>query len=702
MGQAERTPIGSFISKSIAPSILDRVTIRTLAALICVTGVASLIGMASIASPAEAQVQARAGNEQLTRKDQKFYRKAYKAAKKRDWPGAHRLASRAKNTLPAKALRWLNYREIGNRATFDQISRFITANPTWPSQHRLIRRAEEAMESSRVSDQTAMDWFARYRPLSGPGQIRLAEAMLANGMKDDGLQWLRYAWINNVFARRTSKALYRRHRKVLRKFDHIARLDYLLWQGHRYSARRLYSLVPPGYRKLAEARESLMVRGPGVDSKIAAVPDDLLRDGGLAYERLRWRRRKNLDDRARDILLQPLTHLGPKPKKWWLERHIQTRSALREGKANLAYRLASGHGQLAGHFSYAQAEWLSGWIALRFLNKPKIALGHFASLHGHLRYPVSLARAAYWSGRASMALDKSKDGLQWYQDAARYPSTYYGQLAIEVLGKLPGKTSRWQMPPEPRPAKRAVQAFNERELVRLSHMLVSLDQEVHLYPIILHLSRTADSPKDSLQAARLGHDLAQPALAVRAAKEALRKGTLLPKTGYPMLAGLRPMPIEPALAHAVARQESEFNPKAVSSSSARGLMQLLPRTARKVAKGLRLRYRKDRLFDPHYNMRLGAAYLGQLIRRYRGSYIMALAAYNAGPNRVKRWLRQNGDPRKGKVDPIDWVEAIPISETRNYVQRVMENLQVYRWRFNPTGTKLALFRDLHRSDIASQ
>ncbi len=194
----------------------------------------------------------------------------------------------------------------------------------------------------------------------------------------------------------------------------------------------------------------------------------------------------------------------------------------------------------------------------------------------------------------------------------------------------------------------------------------------------------------------------QPDLAVRTAKISLRAGTLLARTGYPVLATLPPMKIEAALAHAVARQESEFDPRAISSASARGLMQLLPRTARKVAKSLGLRYRKSRLFEGHYNMRLGAAYLGQLIKAYRGSYIMALAAYNAGPNRVRRWLRQNGDPRKGAIDPIDWVEAIPISETRNYVQRVMENLQVYRWRLRPRTAKLALLQDLHRNGPPTQ
>jgi soluble lytic murein transglycosylase len=630
----------------------------------------------------------------LSHQDRALYRKAFRAAKKNDWRGAHRLARKAENSLPAKALRWLNYRLPGNRARFGEIADFLDANPTWPSRDRLIRRAEEAMEISRVADPIALEWFTLHRPLSGPGQIRLAEAMLRNGMTEDGRQWLRYAWVNNVFARRMSKALYRRHRKILTKADHMARLDHMLWQGHRYSARRLYSLVPRDYRKLAEARESLMVRGPGVDSKITAVPKALLNDSGLAYERLRWRRRKNLDERAREILLKPPPNLGPRPKKWWLERHIQARGALREGEAGLAYRLASEHGQLAGNFSYAQAEWLSGWIALRYLNDAGTALRHFGNLYGQVKFPVSRARAAYWAGRASMALGNKKDGTKWYRSAAEHPSTYYGQLATGALGSK----GRWRMPKVPSPSRAAMRRFNSRELVRLSHMLLELKQEEHLRPIILHLTRAAPSAEGRLQAARLSQGLGQSTLAVRAAKLALRAGTLLPRIGYPVLSNLAPMPIEAALAHAVARQESEFDATAVSPASARGLMQLLPRTARKVAKSLRLRYRRNRLFDGRYNMRLGAAYLGQLVKAYRGSYIMALAAYNAGPKRVSRWLRKNGDPRRGTVDPIDWVEAIPISETRNYVQRVMENLQVYRWRFNPRSAKLALNQDLRRGN----
>ena len=631
----------------------------------------------------------------LSPHDQALYKKAFRAAKNSNWANALGWAGKAQNPLPAKALQWMHYLKRGNQSKFSEIAAFLKANPNWPSIEILIRRAEEAMERSHISDQAALDWFTRHHPLTGPGQMRLAEAMLAMGLPEEGNNWLRYAWVNNRFSRQQSKTIYRDHHQTLTQADHLARLDRLLWLGHRHSARRLYSLIPKGYRKLAEARESLMVQAPGVDGKIAAVPYALLADTGLIFERLRWRRRKGLDQRAQEILLKPIRELGPRPEKWWLERHIQIRMALRESDVDLAYRLASEHRQKAGGFSFAQAEWLAGWIALRHVEKANRALHHFVVLYKNVRYPVSLARAAYWAGRANAALGRRNDATAWYKAATRYPGTYYGQLAFQAIDY----SGSWLMPKEPTPTPAAIVNFKKRELIQLSHLLAELGQENLLRPFLLHLADIANNPSERTLVARLSADLGQSALAVRTAKISLRQGTFLPRTGYPILAALPPMKIEPALIHAVARQESEFNPRAVSSASARGLMQLLPQTARKIAKSLRIAYRRDRLFDAWYNMRLGSAYLGQMVNKYRGSYILALAAYNAGPNRVKRWLRQNGDPRNGVIDPIDWIELIPITETRNYVQRVMENLQVYRWRLKPKLAVLTLLQDLHRNGL---
>ena len=631
----------------------------------------------------------------LSRHDQALYKKAFRAAENNKWANALGWAGKAQNLLPAKALHWAHYLKPRNQSKFSEIAAFLHANPNWPSIKILTRRAEEAMGLSHISNQTVLDWFTRHHPLTGPGQIRLAETMLAIGLKEEGNNWVKYAWVNNRFSRQQSKAIYRDHNQTLTQADHLARLDQLLWLGHRHSARRLYSLVPKGYRKLAEARESLMVQAPGVDGKIAAVPYALLSNTGLTYERLRWRRRKGLDQRAQEILLKPRQELGPRPEKWWTERHIQSRIALRKSNADLAYRLAAEHAQQAGGIPFAQAEWLSGWIALRYLKNANRALHHFVVLYQNVRYPVSLARAAYWAGRANTALGRHNDAAAWYKAAAQHPATYYGQLASQVTVD----SGSWLIPREPSPTAAAIVNFKKRELIQLSHLLAELGQEKLLRPFLLYLAAIANNPSERTLVARLGAELGQPALAVRAAKISLRQGTFLARTGYPIIAALPPMEIEPALIHAVARQESEFNPRAISSASARGLMQLLPQTARKTAKSLRIAYRRDRLFDAWYNMRLGSAYLGQMEEKFRGSYILALAAYNAGPNRVKRWLRQNGDPRNGVIDPIDWIELIPITETRNYVQRVMENLQVYRWRLKPKLAVLTLLQDLHRNDL---
>lgn len=656
---------------------------------------AALLLAVALAALAPPPARAEVGSDLLSNADRLLYRRAFALARKADWRSAHRKARKAAEPLPGKVLYWLQYRQPGTRAKFDEIAGFIRANPHWPQIERLTRRAEEAMPRGPEHDQAVLDWFNSRPPLSGAGQLRLAEAMMRRQMTADGITWLRHAWINNTFSKREARSIYRRHKKHLRPEDHVARLDRLLWNGWRYSARRLYGLVPTPQRRLAEARVSLMVQGPGVDAKIAAVPAAFRQDPGLAYERLRWRRRKRLDDRAREILLQAPDVLGPKPQKWWFERHVQARKALREGEISLAYRLAGQHGQTSGSVSFAEAEWLAGWIALRFLNDGKAALGHFQRLHEAVRFPVSRARAAYWLGRAHDDLGDGKTARQWWRRAAAHATTYYGQLAVERLGEA----EAWRPPDEPKLDGDAVDAFNRTELVRTVRLLAELGEHEHLRPLLLRLAKAAKTPAQRLLTARLGATVERNELAVRGAKIALRAGTALARAGYPALRGLPAIPIEPALAHAVARQESEFNAKAVSHAGARGLMQLLPRTARKTAKSLRLQYRRQKLFEPRYNIRLGAAYLDRLIRAYKGSYIMALAAYNAGPHRVKRWVRDFGDPRNPAVDAIDWVESIGLSETRNYVQRVLENLQIYRRRLATRPVALALLRDLRRNGV---
>lgn len=647
----------------------------------------------TVAAPPAPGVKDAAPGEFLSDKDKSVYVKAFRAAEKRRWANARRTGAKASNPLPAKIIDWLYYKQPQNHASFGEISGFIDANPHWPGLHRLQRRAEEAL-SDRVPDEQLLAWYVGRQPLSPSGRIRLAEAMIRSGMPDVGEEWLRYSWINDNLPQTLSRHVYQRHKSRLSPEDHIARVDRLLWDGKRQTANRLLFLLPQDQRLLAKARMSLMARTGRVDDQIARVPPHLKDDPGLAYERTRWRRRKGLDDRARDILLGLADNVGPRPERWWTERRIQVRETLARGESRTAYRLASEHGLAPGGAPYAEAEWLSGWIALRFIAEPERAYAHFSSLYYNVRFPVSLSRAAYWAGRAATALENDDKAGQWFRAAAQNPTTYYGQLAIEVLGETELVDS---LPTDPAPTDAQIAAFKGLELVRATHLLSALGQDRLLSPFIVHLADSTGTPAERHLVGRLAEGLGQPHLSVRAAKKASRDGITLIDVAYPVI-DLPEVGPEKALLLAISRQESEFNPRAVSPAGARGLMQLMPRTAKAEAKSLRIPYKRANLTrDPVYNVRLGAAHLNRLLRAYDGSYVMAVAAYNAGSSRVRRWIRDFGDPRRPEIDTIDWVEQIPISETRNYVQRVLESLQIYRHRLSVAPVQLSLLSDLNRT-----
>ncbi|MEE8247968.1 MAG: lytic transglycosylase domain-containing protein, partial [Alphaproteobacteria bacterium] len=381
----------------------------------------------------------------------------------------------------------------------------------------------------------------------------------------------------------------------------------------------------------------------------------------------------------------------------WVERAIQVRRALDEGAVTEAYRLAQEHKQSEGA-DFAEAEWLAGWIALRFLDEDRVAYGHFARLYDAVRFPISRARGAYWAGRSAESMGESKLARQWYALGAAHPTAFYGQLAALKLGDGPALA----LDPDPSPGPEAVEAFNARELVRAVRLLAELGEKERLRPFIMRLNELAETPAEHALVALLAKSAGRADLAVASTKRSVRAGVVLAGAGYPVIglpAGGAP---EPALLLAVARQESEFNPKAVSNRDARGLMQLLPATAKVVSRQLKLRYDKKKLTeDPWYNARLGSAFLAELIERHDGSYVLALAAYNAGPSRVKRWLKAYGDPRTGEVDALDWIELVPFAETRNYLHRVLEGLQVYRHRIGGARMALTLEEDLARNGGAN-
>ncbi len=636
--------------------------------------------------------------------DRSRLEQAFQAAKSGKWRRARSLAGKTSSSIGRKLIDWLYLSDRATRIDFETLARFIDANPDWPKRNTLLLKAEAAMGRSTGFDRR-LAWFAAHPPKSGVGKIRFAEALFANNKDSKAADLVRDAWINNNFPARDEKNIYRQYRRHLSEADHLARLDRLLWQGNYYSTKRQIRRVNADWRLLADARMTLRRRGGGVDRAVARVPESLKNDPGLVFERTRWRRRKRLHDSARELLLAsepgvPAAREKGHPELWWTERNFQVRRTLREDRIGDAYRLASEHHLEYGP-DFAEAEWLSGWIALRYLNEPEKAYHHFSRLFEAVRTPISIARAAYWSGRAAEAYGEAGVAARWYADAAKHATAFYGQLAMSRLpeGRAVILTA------EPGPTADEVSAFNEQELVQVTRLLAHLDQSEQLKPFVLKIHELAESPGSQALAANFAQSLGRTDFAVQLAKRSLRNGVLLAERAYPVVE-LPPNILgdgpEEDVILALVRQESAFDAKAHSHAGAWGMMQLMPATAKTVARQHNLAYTLQRLKEADFNITLGRAYLADLLKKYDGSLILALASYNAGSNRADRWMRERGDPRYTDVDPIDWIESIPFEETRNYVQRVLENLQVYRQRLNKVQEPVRLAQDLSRGARPSQ
>lgn len=602
-------------------------------------------------------------------------RRALKAADDGKWSEARRQAQATRAPVLQKYIHWLYLGGADSGAPFDAIVGFVDRNPHWPGRRQLLRRAEDALAGASPGEIAA--WFRSHPPRSTPGRVLLAETLIAMGDTARGTRLLREAWVGGTFTRTEERSFLARHQRSIQRKDHVDRLDRLIWSRHYSAARRMLLRVDRDQQNLALARIALAGRAAGVDSAIARVPATLRDHPGLVFERAKWRRRKGRFDGAMALLLeQPDGVL--RPDLWWREREIVARWALREGFVSEAYRLASAHGLRHGG-PYVAAEWLSGWIALRFLSEPARARPHFLNAYGAAYYPISRSRGAYWIGRAAEAQNNPVAAASWYRTAAYYGTTYYGQLA---RARLSGPAAA---PPAvtAAPSIAETSRFRQRELVRLVALLVRVGAEERLGDLLQALDDRADSPGAHLLVSDLANASGRADLALRIGKHALRDDLFLPTAGYPLLPGGISIGAGDALVHAVIRQESAFKQDAISRAGARGLMQLMPATARLVARGEGLPYSRGRLLsDPAYNIRLGSSYLDGLLKRFDGSQILSLAGYNAGPHRVGAWIRAFGDPRDPTVDPVDWVEMIPFSETRNYVQRVLENVPVYRGLLN--------------------
>lgn len=633
---------------------------------------AALFALAAMLSLAAAGAPARAALEPGDRKE---YELAFRAIDAGRWEAALRHARRAREDLPLEAVLWLCHQSADCPSTFGQITRFIDRHPTWPRIELLARRAEAAIDAS-VTDADILNWFRTRRPQTGTGALRWLAALERRGDKAALQQAARQVWAEVVMGPSEEHTFRQSYRTMIPMAEEIARLDRLLWDGHIDSARRQARRVPRAYRDLAEARIALRTLAGGVDGAIARVAPDLVNDPGLIYERLRWRRRKDRNDDALDLLAWPEMQ-ATRPDLWWTERAILARRAFNDGQITRAYRLAADHGSDDGA-DFAEAEWFAGWVALRYLRDPELAFPHFRRMHERVSFPVSLSRAAYWAGRAADQAGHQEIAQKWYAEAAQHGANFYGQMAAL---KLPVQM-RPPIPTEPTPTDAQARAFEAGEFPRLIRMLEAAGADQTARVFVDHFADQLTDPTNLALLGRLTRDMGRPDYSVRVAREALKKHVVLSGSGYPEIPMGRSALDDTSIVYGLIRQESGFDVDAQSHAGARGLMQLMPTTAQVLARMEGVPYHRDKLTDdPQFNMRLGTVYLRDLLEEFDGYLPMALAAYNAGPGRVRRWADEYGDPRSMTLDDqIDWMESIPFAETRNYVQRVMEGITVYRQR----------------------
>jgi len=628
-------------------------------------GILLVAAMLAAGSPATAAAE---GNS---------YHQVFAAAHRDHFDEAERLAAHSGGKVLAKLVRWMDY-SSRTSAGFAEITAFIDANPDWPLQSQLQRHAEAAITAATPTAEV-MAWFRRHPPSSVDGGMAYARALDSLGRHDEAVEIARRIWVEGGFGALQERQFLAGFGDFIRPEDNWRRLDRLLWDKQEAPAQHMMLRVDAGHRLLAQARLALQGEHGNTEAAIAAVPANLRDDPGLIYDRVRWRRQKDMDDEAMELLNHPSRN-KVRPDLWWQERGILARRALQRGLVSQAYQVASDNGLDPGSTQHADAEFLAGWIALRFLEDKETAAAHFQRLWNGVTAPMSRARAAYWAGRAAEASGDGEQARGWYTKGAHYVTAYYGQLSAARLDN-----HHWPLPADPKPTAEDVKRFEGRDVVKAAHLLMEAGENETLRSFLIRLNDIAETAGERALVGTLAGHGGHADLAVVVARRADREGVTLVEAGWPTLPITVENDSEKALVLALIRQESGFHKAAVSSAGARGLMQLLPSTAAKVAKMIRVAFNPRKLDDPAFNVRLGSAYLDGLLSDFEGSYILALASYNAGPSRAKRWIREFGDPRDPKIDVVDWIETIPFTETRNYVQRVMESVEIYRRRLGNSG-----------------
>jgi soluble lytic murein transglycosylase len=610
---------------------------------------------------------------------------AIQYALKGDFATGGDYAERSGDQAAVKLVELLFLRDHGQDAGFGRIVTFLNAAPNWPLTETLLKRAEQALYESALDTQTALSHFASRRPQTPTGMLALARAYYIAGDAVKGKIYLAQAWNNKNVDTALEQKILAEFGNQLNAADHKSRLWRLIYAQESSAAIRQAKHIGGNYVTAALVGQMLHRGVAGADQRYAALPAALRNELAMRYALARFYRRQEKFDKARTIILSVKGQVAD-PSAWWEERRIVARRSVGPYNASYygaAYQIAKNHGLPTGEQAM-EAEFIAGWVALRFLKKPDVAIRHFSTYDNMAVTRTDKAKAEYWIGRSYAGLGDKGNQRAAFQASATHSTVFYGQLAREQLGlgTTPEHINGGQ-------ASAAAMARVERdEVVRAMRLMAQAATKDKLNIFLWSLANRFDTVDELNAVAAIVQNIAGTSWSLRLAKAASQRGIDIDSWSYPVMALPRwaqiGKPIERSLVFALSRQESEFDPNAGSSVGAQGLMQLMPGTAKLIARQYGVPFAPGKLrSDPAYNVKLGAAHLADLVDNFDGSYVLTLVAYNAGPRRSREWVEAFGDPRGGQVDPIDWVECIPFDETRQYVQKVLQNVHVYRSRLAP-------------------
>lgn len=588
-----------------------------------------------------------------------------------------------KRRLPApgcpvgqKLILWLGILRNPEQFTSTELMYFLDTHSHWPYHEKLCEKSEQVIKK-KASPKEILAWFGKHPPKTPEAAITYIRTLLAHKNTKKAEAVIAQVWQTMDMTRAEEKKFLDQFGRFLSSKNHIARLHFLLWEENSESAKRVLARVPSETRTAAEVRLALLQ-----EQYPQGAP--LIKEEGVLYETVKgYKKQKNWAEAAK-ILLQTPTSKNY-AEKWWKLRSYVAREYIALKDYQKAYQIVKKHNLEAGNESFADAEWLLGWLALRFLHNPTLAQHHFEIFSKNVKVAISKARAFYWLGRTHEAKKELALAKKWYQKAAQYKTTYYGQLGALKLGEKPYPI----LSATPKVTAEEKKRFNQKDLVIAAHMLKGLGKGAahELSKFLSPIATQAKTRGERELAVHLAHILS-PCDVVWVAKRAGSREPVLLKAAYPTC----PLPKRPglpesALLLAIAYKESHFNATAQSHKGATGLLQLMPKAAADAAKRLGVPHTDQKLFDPRHNLLLGSDHVSSLLDDFNHSYLLVTAAYNAGPTPVGRWLKNYGDPHRGEVDIIDWIELIPYAETRNYVQRVLENVTNYRSHLHDTPTR---------------